>query len=188
MRTFSVLYLSFIIYLLAITMPESQRCWSCLNENVLSLIRYIRSATPARLLQCHFGNTNNSISAEAPFSSVGGIDVCRVSAFEIDSICHPLDAPIVPTPTHLLDISATRTVSAIAPSPVAYCLVPYEDMFPTQPKIKIRSRKSKESRQGGVPSDVEQNNLFALLCATISTMIVVQFLMVRKVTSDLLSP
>jgi hypothetical protein len=178
MRTFYVLNFAFIAYLLAVTMPESQGRWYCLYDNALSSIRYIRSATSATLLRCHLGILTNPLSVENPLSSVGGVGACRGAAFGIDITCHPLDFSIIPTPTLLLDSSATRTLSAIAASPVVYGLVPYEDMFPTRPKIKTGLRKESKSREG------RPIHLLDLFSTVASTTIVVQLLMVRKVTFD----
>lgn len=180
MRIFYVLYFTSITYLLAVTMPEFQGRWSSLCNNILSLIHHIRSSTSAAFL---FAIATDPPSAAGPFSSMGGIDVCRVSTFGIDDTCHPFDAPIAYTPTLIFNTPATRTVSAIAAAPVAYNLVPYKDMFFMQPEIEIGLRKSKgsNSRQGGIPSNVEPIHILDLLSSAVSTLIIVQLLMVRKV-------
>lgn len=187
---FYVLYFTFITYLLAATMPESQGRWSSLYNDTLSLICYIRLATSTALLQYRFAAVTNPLLAGNSLSPVGGVDVCLVSFFGINSTCHPLDVPTTPTPTLVLNTPVTRTVSAIAASPILYDPVPYKDMFPTQPEIKIGLRKSQgsESKQGGIRSNVEPTRPSDFLSTATSTMIVLQLLMVREAFFDSLLP
>jgi hypothetical protein len=99
MKIFYALYFTLVAYWLATNMPESQGRWLALCKDVVSLISYNH------------------------FSWTGGFDACWLSPFGIDGTCHPLDIPITPTPTIVLNESATHTVSAIAASPVALNLV-----------------------------------------------------------------
>ena len=185
MRMFHVLYFTFVTYLLAVTMPESQGRWSSLYNSTLSLICYIRTATSAALIRYHFALVTNPLSAENSFSPVGGVGICLVSAFGIDSTCHPLDVPIAPTPTLVFNTPATRTVSATAASPIVYNSVSYKDMFSTQPEIEcgIRRSKASKSKLGGTPSNVQPAHFLDLLSTVTSTAIVVHLLMVRKLIS-----
>ncbi|KAF9644666.1 hypothetical protein BDM02DRAFT_3190374 [Thelephora ganbajun] len=180
MQIFYVFYFTLVTYLLAMTMPESQGRWPTLYEDVLSLISYTHWTTSAVLFPYHFVIVMNSVSVENLFSSMGEIDVCWLSPFGTDGTCHPLDIPIAPTPTLILDTPATLTVPAIATSPTAFNLISHKDMFPVQLETKYMPGKSKEfkSTQGGAPNDAESPHLLDLLTAAASTMVIIQLLMV----------
>ena len=183
MQIFHVLYFTFIAYLLAVTIPESQGRWLALCQGTLSLISYIRLTASATILPYRLAIVTNPLPAEKSFPSMGKNDVCWLSPFGIYGICHPLDTPSTPTPTVVLNTPATRTSSAIAASPIGYKLTLYEDTFFARPNTKNAPRKSKgyKSRQGGIPSNVESIGPLDLLSTITSTMIIVQFLMVRRV-------
>lgn len=185
MRILYVLYFTSITYLLAATITESQGRWTSLYDSILTLVCYVRSATSAKLLRYSFAIVTNLLSVENSLSSVRGVDVCRVSAFGTDSTCHPLDVSITPTPTLVFNTPTTRTVSAIAASPIAYNPIPYKDMYSTQLEIKTGLRKSKErrSKNGGIPSNVETTSFLDSLSTAASTIIIVQLLMVRYARS-----
>ncbi|KAF9785796.1 hypothetical protein BJ322DRAFT_1056398 [Thelephora terrestris] len=174
-----VLYFTLIAYLLAVTIPGSQERWSALNMNVVSLISHIHSTTSTTLLSYCFSFVTSSLSAEKRFSSAGRIDVCRLSPLRTDGTCHPLDSPTTPTPTLILNTSATRTGSAIAASPIGYNPTPYNDAFFLSLDTRNAPRKSEgfKSRKDEIPSNSVGPS--CLLSAMTSTMIIVQCLMVR---------
>ena len=144
------------------TMPESQGRWLALSKGTVSLISYAHSATPV------------------------GVDACWPSSFGIDGTCHPLDLSIIPTPTVVPSTPATRTVSAVAASPIPFNPVSYKDAFAEQFEITRapRNRKKSKSTQRGTPCGVELAHLLDLLTTVASTMIIVQLLTVRKSIPD----
>jgi len=186
MQIFYVLYFTLVICLLAVTVPESQGRRPTLYEVVMSLISYNHSTTSAASLQHRFAIITNSVSAENSISSTGGVDVCWSSPFGINGTCHPLDTPAAPTPTTVQNASATRTVSATIPSPIAFNLVLYKDMFAVQLETTKTLGNSKEfkSTQGGIPSGAESPHLLDLLTTATWTMAIVHLLAVHKSIPD----
>jgi len=143
-------------------MPEAQGRWLALSRDIVSLISYAHSTTPV------------------------GVDACWPSSFGIDGTCHPLDLLIIPTPTVVPSTPATRTVSAVAASPIPFNPVSYKDVFAEQFEITRapRNRKNSKPTQRGTPCGVELAHLLDLLSTVASTMIIVQLLTVRKSTPD----
>jgi len=184
MQIFYVLYFTLITCLLSTTMPESHGRWFVLYKGMVSLISYTRP-TPT-LLPYHFVIVTNSVSVENSLSSTGGVDVCWLSPFGIDGTCNPLDVPITPTPTTVLQIPGTRTTSANAALPITLSLIPYEDMFAVQVEATRAFGKPRKfkSTQGRIPNDTQLAYLLDLLTTTTSTMVVVQLLTVRNSITD----
>lgn len=162
MQIFYVFYFTLVTYLLATTMPESQGRWLALSRNIVSLISYAHSTTPV------------------------SVDTCWPSSFGIDDTCHPLDLFITPTPTVISSTPATRTVSAVAASPIGFNTVSYRDVFAERFDIARapRNRKNSKPTQRGTLCGVELAHLLDLLTTVTSTMIIVQLFTVRKSTPD----
>ena len=182
MRIFYLLYRAVITLLLAITMPESRGRWSGLYEVIASILSYTRSTTSAIWFPYQFVTGTAPVSADDSPSLTEGMDVCWESSFGINGACHPLDNPIIPTPTVVPDAPATRTVSAILASPIPFNPVLYKDIFIVQPKIaKVpRSPRQFGSTQAEVLSEAASVRLLDLLNTAVSTAIVVQVLTVRN--------
>ena len=178
MHIFYLLYRAVITLLLAITMPESRGRWSGLYEVIVSILSYTRSTTSAIWLPYQFVTGAAPVSTDDSFSSTEGIDVCWESSFGINGTCHPLDDPITPTPTVVPDAPANRTVSAILASPIPFNPVLYKDIFIVQ--SKIRGPNQSESTQAKILSEAASAHLLDLFNTAVSTVIVVQFLTVRK--------
>ena len=136
-------------------MPESQGRWLALFKDIVSLISYDHSTTPV------------------------AVDACWPSSFGINGACHPLDPLIIPTPTVVPSTLATRTVSAVAASPIAFNPVSYGDMFAEQVEITRAPRNRKKSK-----STQESAHLLDLLTTVASTTIIVQLFTVRKSILD----
>ena len=135
-QIFCMLYLTLVTYLLAMTIPESQGRWSALSKDIVSLISY------------------------AHLTISPGVDASWLSPFGIDDTCHPLNLS-TPTPTVVPSTPATRTVSAITASPIAFNPVLYKDIFAVQLEITKapRSPKRSKSAQGRIPCGVESAHL-----------------------------
>lgn len=186
MRIFDLFYLTLVSCLLSLTIPESQGRWSALYRNVLSLISYARLTCSTLSRPNYFAIVTNSPSSDDSFCLIGEAGVCRQAAFGIDDTCHPLDAPTTPTPTLVLNVSATRTVTAIAASPIAFNPILYKDTFATQFDAKNVLRKSKRPKSvlGHILSEKHSVHLPDFLSAAISTIIVVRMLTVRNPLTD----
>lgn len=181
MQTLYVLYFTFIAFLLAVTIHESQGRWSILCQDILSLISHNSSTTSMASLSHRFTITD-SLSVENSLSSTGEFDVCWLSPFGVHGACHPFDAPPGPTPTLVLNVFATRTVSAIPATPIGYNLVLYKDIFAPQFDAKRTPRKSNESRstRSVTLNNVKSIGFLGTLSTLASTVIIVQLLMVYK--------
>lgn len=179
MQTHSLLYFTFITFLLAVTMPESQGRWFILYQDILSLISCTRSTTSTTSLPRRFIMTD-SLLAENSLSSTGGFNVCWLSPFGVHGTCHPFDAPPGPTPTLVPNTPATRTVSAIPASPIGYHLVLYSDMFASQLKTERKPKKLNESKstRSVIPNSMKSTGFLGMLSTVTSTVIIVQLLMV----------